>query len=230
MRPTAAAKMVSMQALLLAAAMLVAAPASVQAQYDQSSTDLNGPATAGSPPGTPQPQVPTPLVGNFQPYDTSTLGSGSSNPSSAAATNNAPRSPGLYYSGSNPDTTSTPTNSSNVASSNAANAINVPLPLPIPTGSSFLPGSTSRSPAGSSTSSPPVVTIGDAAQPDQEPQTPQQQSPSTILSWDLGEGSPCSLNPMTDPEPQYCEPGLVSQWTRTELANRFIHGMLVITL
>lgn len=191
----------------------MAAPASAQTQYVEPSTPLDRPATAGSPPGTPQPQVPAPLVGGFQPYDTSTLGSISSNPSMTTATNNAPRSTGLYYSGISPDMTSSSPSSSNAAGGSAANAINVPLPVPIPTGSS------SQRPAGSFSSYPPVVTIGAAAQPDQEPPTPQEQPPSTILSWDLGEGSPCSLNPMMDPEPQYCEPSLVSHQRRSSELN-----------
>lgn len=43
-----------------------------------------------------------------------------------------------------------------------------------------------------------------------DPQQQQQQQPSTELLWDIAAGRSCSLNPAVDPEPQYCEPGLVS--------------------
>lgn len=49
-------------------------------------------------------------------------------------------------------------------------------------------------------------------QPEEDGEQQVANEPSTQLSWDLAEGSACSLNPGVDAEPRYCEPGLVSLW------------------
>jgi hypothetical protein len=71
------------------------------------------------------------------------------------------------------------------------------------TSSSATGSDTTAVPSGASSSSSPIYSTS-------HDDTPQQQQPSTTLQWDLPEGHPCSLNPAVEPEPQYCEPGLVS--------------------
>jgi hypothetical protein len=60
------------------------------------------------------------------------------------------------------------------------------------------------SPAAGDDDDPPIPDSSDPGQP------PPQPQPSTFLKFDFREGSPCSLNPATDPEPMYCETSLVS--------------------